>query len=301
MPKLFIRLVGGFGARLLPLLQTLAAAEESGHQPVICWPQSSSGFGECTGRKREQSFEAHLLDLYDFNYDLTYTSESNFFAKAGQHPFYPLKHTQNLDGKGKSPVYLSHHEGESLCIEAHGVYLLEPDSLGRVCLDVHPLREMYRRTFRLKEKCQNIYDSILPMFNERHTVGVYIRQSRGANRQVLDWNAQSLLIPRMEEHLEEDNSQFFVVCDDREIMRVLANRFGKRIITTPKPGVLNHPDEMLGVTVDIALMAHVEVFYPTWGSWLGKLLGLIRLGDGRENPLGWGFGRDVYGQRLLGA
>ena len=299
MPKLFIRLVGGFGARLLPLLQTLAATEESGHQPVICWPQSTGGFGECQGRKREQSFEAHLLDLYDFDDDLTYTSESNFFAKAEIHPHYPLKHTQNLDGSGKSPVYLSDHASSDLCISAHGVYLLNPDSLGRTNLDVAPLRDLYHRTFKLKEPQQSIYNSIAPKLQERHTVGVYIRQSRGANHQVLAWDAQSMLLPRMQEHVDQDNSQFFVVCDDREIMRKLVNCFGRRIITTPKPGVVNHPEEMLSITTDIALMRLVDVYYPTWGSWLGKLFGLVRMGDGRENPLGWGFGRDVYGQELM--
>jgi hypothetical protein len=299
MPKLFLRLVGGFGARLLPLLQTLTAVEESGHHPVICWPQSTGGFGECQGRKREQSFEAHLLDLYDFNSDLTYTSESNFFAKAGIHPHYSLRHTQNLDGKGKSPVYLSEHLSDDLCVNAHGVYLLNPDSLGRANLDMTPLREMYHRTFKLKESSQTVYDSIAPRLQERHTVGVYIRQSRGANRQVLAWDAQSLLIPKMDEHVDRDNSQFFVVCDDREIMKKLVNRFSSRVITTPKPGVLNHPAEMLSVTTDIALMRLVDVYYPTWGSWLGKLFGLVREGDGKENPLGWGFGRDACGQRLM--
>ena len=58
---------------------------------------------------------------------------------------------------------------------------------------------------------------------------------------------------------------------------------------------------MLSITVDIELMRRVDIYYPTWGSWLGKLMGLVRwdgttinrgvLGVGAPaNPLEWGYG-----------
>ena len=48
------------------------------------------------------------------------------------------------------------------------------------------------------------------------------------------------------------------------------------VVTTPKPGIMNHPEEMLGVVVDIELMRHVDVYYPTWGSGLARLMSALR-------------------------
>ena len=67
MAKLYLRPIGGLGARLIPLLQGLSAVRESSHELVVCWPLSSRRGGGRSGAHREQSFELPLTDLYDFD------------------------------------------------------------------------------------------------------------------------------------------------------------------------------------------------------------------------------------------
>ena len=292
MAKLYLRPIGGLGARLIPLLQGLSAVRESSHELVVCWPLSSRRGGGRSGAHREQSFELSLTDLYDFDPPITEMEESAYLAKATHElPHYPLRHTQNLDGKGKSPVFLADHEGEDFCVDAHGFFLLECPSPGD-SLAPGSLLRAYTDHFRLKPPQKALYDDSLAKFEDRPTVGVYLRQSQGANYQVLDWDARATLLPVMRSHAQRDpRTLFVIVCDEAVLLDEVIAEFGAdNVLTTPKPRIVNHPDEMLSITVDIELMRHVDIYYPTWGSWLGKIMGLVRYNDGSSNPLDWGYG-----------
>ena len=279
---------------MIPLLQTMLAVRELSHELVVCWPQSSGGGrGGPTGPHREQAFELGINDLYSFKHPITDMTESAYGAKTEEHPHYPLRHTQNIDGTGQSPVHCSAHE--NFCVDVHGPYLLDGERA-----DSNAIGELYREQFKLQAPQREIYEDLKGRFKGRRTVGVYFRQSRGANYQVLKWNATQKILPKMREHAKEDPSTlFFVISDEKRILDDVVSEFGAdNVVTTPKPNVVNHPDEMLGVTVDIELMRGVDVYYPTWGSWLGKLMGLVRLGDGKQDPLDWGFGIEADGQLL---
>ena len=294
--KLFLRPIGGFGARMIPLLQTMIAVRESSHSLVVCWPQASSrSRGGPTGPHREQVFELGVNELYSFESPFTDMSEPAYMAKTEQHSHYPLRHTQNMNGNGQAPVHCAAHAHESFCVDAHGPYLLNGE---RACSA--SLGEAYREHFKLHPPQREMCEDLRSRFKGRRTVGVYFRQSRGANYQVLSWNATQKILPKMREHAQEDPSTlFFVISDQKSILDDVIREFGEdNVVTTPKPNIVNHPDEMLGVTVDIELMRTVDVYYPTWGSWLGKLMGLVRLGDGKQDPLAWGFGMEAEGQSL---
>lgn len=280
----------------------MLAVRELAHDLVVCWPQSSGGGrGGPTGPHREQAFELGVNDLYSFELPITDMAESAYLAKTQEYSHYPLRHTQNLDGTGKSPVYCAAHKNNSFCVDVHGAYHLvgalrkcgeKPDSAA--------LGELYRGRFNLRPAQKEVYERLKKRLEGRRTVGVYIRQSRGANYQVLGWNATQKILPKLREHAQEDPSTlFFVVSDQKSILDDIVKEFGDdNVLTTPKPHIVNHPDEMLAVTVDIELMRDVDVYYPTWGSWLGKLMGLVRLGDGKQDPLAWGFGMEADGQLL---
>ena len=290
MAKIYLRPIGGLGARLIPLLQGLSAVRESSHELVVCWPLSSRRGGGRSGAHREQSFELPLTDLYDFDPPITDMRESAYLAKTEELPYYPLRHTQNLDGSGQTPVFLDDHEGEDFCVDAHGLFQFvcpSPDSMTPVSL-----LEAYKGHFRLKPPQKALYDDLLVKFEGRPTVGVYLRQSSGANYQVLRWDAERTLLPRMREQASRDSrTLFFVVSDEEPLLTAIVREFGaENVLITPKPHIVNHPDEMLGVTVDIELMRHVDIYYPTWGSWLGKIMGLVRYNKGSSNPLAWGYG-----------
>ena len=104
MAKIYLRPIGGLGARLIPLLQGLSAVRESSHELVVCWPLSSRRGGGRSGAHREQSFELPLTDLYDFDPPITDMRESAYLAKTEELPYYPLRHTQNLDGSGQETL-----------------------------------------------------------------------------------------------------------------------------------------------------------------------------------------------------
>jgi len=303
MAKIYLRPIGGLGARLIPLLQVMSAVRESPHELVVCWPLTSKPGKARSGSSREQSFEIGLSDLYDFDPPVTEISEEGYLAKTEDLPHYPLKHTQNLDGNGQTPVYLREHWDEDFCVDAHGLFQFisrdaratEPSALLLAYLDL----------FRLKPPQKALYDDFMERFEvDRPKVGVYLRQSRGANYQVLEWDARNTLLPTMRKCVEQWDVPplFFVVCDEEPLLNEVITEFGtENVVTTPKPHIVNHPDEMLSITVDIELMRRVDIYYPTWGSWLGKLMGLVRwdgttinrgvLGVGAPaNPLEWGYG-----------
>jgi len=301
MSKLYLRPVGGFGARMIPLLQVMSAIErEFSHSLVVCWPLHTTSSGGRAGSTRERVFPLSINDLYALDPPLTTTRETVHGAKAREFTHYSLKHTQNLDGKGKSPVHLSHHVNESFCIDAHGYFSLDPDRPNALVTDAKEMGLLYSEKFKLHPRQQDLYESLKQRMEGRPTVGVYLRQSKGANYQVRGWNATGSILPKMRHHYAKDSSTlFFVVSDEKPILDRIVEEFSAdNVLMTPKPNIVNHPDEMLGVVVDIELMRHVDIYYPTWGSWLGKLMGLVREGDGCENPLAWGFGRETIGQRL---
>ena len=77
--------------------------------------------------------------------------------------------------------------------------------------------------------------------------------------------------------VENPDTLFFVITECPDTVNSIRSEFGEEnVVTTPKPGIMNHPEEMLGVVVDIELMRHVDVYYPTWGSGLARLMSALR-------------------------
>ena len=67
MSKLFLRPVGGFGARMIPLLQVMSAIErESSHSLVVCWPLHTTSSGGRAGSTRERVFPLSINDFMIF-------------------------------------------------------------------------------------------------------------------------------------------------------------------------------------------------------------------------------------------
>ena len=269
---LWLRAVGGLGNRLLPLLMSLDAVERSGHRILLNWPTKYNKRGSHT--VRESNFPHSISRLYDIDMDLI--AEQTWRARIKEDlPYYGLKHTQlgkdALQNPNSRRVPLRENKDTHVVVEAHG--WLNLDGEGWEILS--RLREIYLKYFKIHRQEQELFEQTRAKFSGRPVVGVYMRQ---LHRALKKWNAYGRITPEMRKHQTEDpNTLFFVISECPKTVASLRSEFGdENVITTPKPGIMNHPDEMLGVVVDIELMRHVDVYYPTWGSGLARLMSALR-------------------------
>ena len=268
---LHLRTVGGLGNRLLPLLMALDGIERSGHTLSVTWPTVYRDGGH---QIREQNFPLHLSQLYDVNFSTS--SDAEWVAAMRQcSVHYGLGHTeiglQELRDPAGRAVPLMENSGNSLTVESHGWLNVDGEGWSVVLR----LRKAYEKSLKLHPEDQEVFQAVLDSFRGRPTVGVYMRQLHPKLR---NWDAYGRITPKMREHLREDaETAFFVISECPGTVQRLKDEFGEgRVITTPKPGIMNHPDEMKGVVVDIEVMRYVSVYYPTWGSGMARLMSAIR-------------------------
>tara|TARA_R110002020_G_scaffold276042_2_gene491233 strand:- start:1705 stop:2547 length:843 start_codon:yes stop_codon:yes gene_type:complete len=268
---LFLRAVGGMGNRLLPLLASLAGIARSGHTLALNWPTSYRGTS--SHAMKEANFPLCVSELYNVSFPTITEEEWRDVSREGL-PSYGLKYTQlGMDQIQSSarPVPFLEHKDSSLVVEAHG--WLDVDGEGWQL--VQRMAELYDEYLKLHGKQQEVRDQVLKSFRSRPTVGVYMRQLHPKLR---SWDAYGRIVPQMRQHREEDPSTlFFVISECPATVQRLKEEFGDRnIVTTPKPGIMNHPEEMKGVVVDIEVMRHVSVYYPTYGSGMARLMSALR-------------------------
>ena len=269
---LWLRTVGGLGNRLLPLLMSLDAVERSGHSIFLNWPTK---YNERTSHSvRESNFPHSISRLYDF--DVNLIGEQTWRARTREDlPYYGLKHTQlgkpALQDPDSRQVPLQEHKETHVVVEAHG--WLNVDGMGWEILG--RLRDVYLKYFKLHEREQELFEETRAKFAGRPVVGVYMRQ---LHRALKKWDAYGRITPEMRKHRDENpDTLFFVISECPDTVNSIRSEFGSdNVVTTPKPGIMNHPEEMLGVVVDIELMRHVDVYYPTWGSGLARLMSALR-------------------------
>lgn len=269
---LWLRAVGGFGNRLCPLLMSLDAIERSGHALYLNWP--TSYHENKSHRTLENNFPHSISRLYDI--ELNLISESTWRARTKEDlPYYGLNQTQIgeeiLKANGKKQIPIQQHKDTHIVVEAHG--WLNYDNAGAEIIG--RMKDIYLKYLKLHASEQAVFDETFAKFSNRPVVGAYMRQLHPSLR---SWNAYGRIAPKMRKHAKENpDTLFFVVSECPRTVASIRKEFGEQnVVTTPKPGVMNHPDEMLGVVVDIELMRHVDVYYPTWGSGLGRLMSALR-------------------------
>lgn len=285
-PNLYLQIWGGLGARINTLLSVLYGLEANNlpHQLVVNWPMNDEYLGSASGHsyKRESLFAIHLKDLYDIKRPIRYINAKEFSVYSTMHTSYSLKYTQapSRDPLFRGQIHFSSQpHDESFCIAGH--QWMNVDGLHARILP--KFKSVYDRNISLKPQAQRLVDSLLLAF-EGPVVGMYIRQST-IHPAVSKWDAMGRMRPVLREELERDPStSFFVCCDDHkyvdelreEVRELVPGEAQQRILTVPKPGKFNDPEEMLHVTADIELMRHVDKFYPTWNSGLGILMAALR-------------------------
>ena len=268
---LFLRAVGGMGNRLLPLLASLDGIKGSGHAFALNWPTSYRGTS--SHALKESNFPLCVSELYNVNFPMLTEGEWRAVNHEGL-PAYGLRHTQlgvaQMQASAR-PVPFADYKDSSLVVEAHG--WLNVDGNGWQL--VQRMAELYDEHLKLHDEQQEVRDQVLKSFGGRPTVGVYMRQ---LHPKLKSWDAYGRIVPQMRQHIKKDpDTLFFVISECPRTVQQLKEEFGDRnIVTTPKPGVMNHPEEMKGVVVDIEVMRHVGVYYPTYGSGMARLMSAMR-------------------------
>jgi len=268
---LFLRTVGGIGNRMYPLLMSLDGIKRSGHALALNWPVYDRG--NASHAMRESNFPLEVSELYNVSFPTITEGEWRAVNHEGL-PAYGLKHTQlGVSGirEGNRPVPFLDHSDTSFVVEAHG--WLDVDGEGWQI--VQRISEVYDEHLKLYDEQQDLLNGVLAQLKDRPTVGVYMRQLHPRLR---NWNAYGRIVPEMRKHREQEpETAFFVISECTDTVRRIKSEFGdKNVVTTPKPGVMNHPEEMKGVVVDIEVMRHVGVYYPTYGSGMARLMSALR-------------------------
>jgi|TARA_R110000824_G_scaffold82768_14_gene207500 hypothetical protein len=268
---LYLRTVGGMGNRLVPLLMSLDGIERSGHSFALNWPTTYRKGGH---RTKEQNFPLKLSHLYDVDLPIISTEEWQEITQQGL-PHYGLKHTQmgvpELRGPDGRSVPFEKHAGNSFTVESHGWLNVDGEGWDAVLR----MGKIYDKYLKLHADSQEVLQGVLKKLEGRPSVGAYMRQ---LHPKLKEWDAYGRIAPKMREHAEEEpDTVFFIISECRNTVRRIVDEFGEdNVVTTPKPGIMNHPEEMRGVVVDIEVMRHVGVYYPTWGSGLARLMSAIR-------------------------
>jgi hypothetical protein len=268
---LYLRTVGGMGNRLLPLLMSLDSIERSGHKLMLNWP--TVHHKKCTHPMREANFPLSVQQLY--RVDFARLSDSEWVHQSRQCPSYGLRHTQlglaALQSAESRQVPLREHADTSVAVEAHG--WLNVDGEGWEILS--RIKDIYDKYLKFHDAQQNVLENVLAKFEGRPVVGAYMRQ---LHRSLKNWNAYGKIAPKMREHQKDNpDTLFFIISECPNTVQSIREEFGEEnVVTTPKPGIMNEPEEMLGVVVDIELMRHVDVYYPTWGSGMARLMSALR-------------------------
>lgn len=269
---LYLRTVGGMGNRLMPLLMSLDGIEHSGHSLVLSW---STRYREGGHQTREHNFPLKLSHLYDVSFPTISGEEWEAITRKG-FPHYGLGYTEMglselRDEPEHRPLPFKEHANSPFTVEAHGWLNVE----GTGWSTVLRLKEVYEKYLKLHPDSQRVLEGVLAKLEGRPTVGVYLRQ---LHPKLKEWNAYGRNVPHMRKHAQEEpDTAFFVISECPDTVRRIKDEFGEEnVITTPKPGIMNHPEEMRGVVVDIEVMRHVSVYYPTWGSGLARLMSAIR-------------------------
>lgn len=287
-PNLFLQIWGGLGARINTLLSVLYGMDANNmpHQLVVNWPMNDEYLDSPAGHSdhRESLFALHLKDLYDIKRPIKHICAKEFAVLSSVHTCYQLAYTQapSRDPLFRGQIHFSTQpHDESFCIVGH--QWMNIDGLHARILP--KFKSVFDRNISLKPVAQRLVDSLLLEFNKtKRVVGLYIRQST-IHPAVSKWDAMSRMLPVFLEEASRDlDTKFFVCCDDHQYVQELRDKLktiGKgdaveRVITVPKPGKFNDPEEMLHVTADIELMRHVDEFYPTWNSGLGILMAALR-------------------------
>jgi hypothetical protein len=176
-----------------------------------------------------------------------------------------------LKGPNARVVPFKEHSGSSLTVEGHGWLNVDGEGWSTVLR----LKGVYDKYLKLHADSREVLQSVIDRFEGRPTVGTYMRQLHPRLR---SWDAYGKIVPKMREHVrEEPDTVFFVISECPATVQRIKDEFGENnVVTTPKPGVMNHPDEMIGVVVDIEVMRHVSVYYPTYGSGMARLMSAIR-------------------------
>jgi len=287
-PNLYLQIWGGLGARINTLLSVLYGLDANNlpHQLCVSWPMNDEHLDSAPGHSdfRESLFAIHLKSLYDFKRPIKYIDCNEFAVYSTMHTCYPLSYTQapSRDPLFRGQIHFNNQpHDESFCIVGHQWMNID----GMHARVLPKFKTVFERNISLKPQAQSLVDSLLSEFERtERVVGLYIRQST-IHPAVSKWDAMSRMLPVFrKEALQNLNTKFFVCCDDHKYVTVLRDELksiGKgdsedRVITVPKPGKFNDPEEMLHVTADIELMRHVDVFYPTWNSGLGILMAALR-------------------------
>lgn len=287
-PNLYLQIWGGLGARINTLLSVLYGMDANNmpHQLSISWPMNDENLEDPPGHSahRESLFALHLKDLYDIKRPIKYIEPREFSVYSSMYTSYSLEYTQapSRDPLFRGQIHFNTQpHDESFCIAGH--QWMNIDGLHARILP--KFKNVFERNVSLKPQAQMLVDSLLPEFERtKRMVGLYIRQST-IHPAVSRWDAMGRMLPVLREEAARDSTtKFFVCCDDHKYVDVLRNELKitavrdveDRVITVPKPGKFNDPEEMLNVTADIELMRHVDVFYPTWNSGLGILMAALR-------------------------
>ena len=287
-PNLYLQIWGGLGARINTLLSVLHGLDANNlpHQLSISWPMNNEYLDSPAGHSdhRESLFAIHLQDLYDIKRPIKYIEPKEFAVYSTMYTSYSLTYTQapSRDPLFRGQIHFNTQpHDESFCIAGH--QWMNIDGLHARILP--KFKTIFERNMSLKPQAQRLVDSLMLEFNRtERVVGLYIRQST-IHPAVSKWDAMSRMLPVFREEAERDlDTKFFVCCDDHKYLTILRDELKsvgngdavERVITVPKPGKFNDPEEMLNVTADIELMRHVDVFYPTWNSGLGILMAALR-------------------------